>query len=113
VAKLLFPKIKRGGYTCKLRFSDEGRGEMWFDTEWDMRTEGKPDRLVLIGVIDHRGFPVEFGGKVVDRLSVNVGDQVTVQPIHHTMRGRKFLPSRTITITQLAREPGFLTLDFE
>ena len=114
--KNLFPKISRGGFTVRLRFQDETRGEMYFDSEWDTHDRDVSGRFAIT-------FPVDYRGNIIhDRPSINsigrqirVGDLIHVEPTKWTTRGRRPLAGRTVRITSvvLNQETGFTELSYE
>ena len=101
----LFPKLPngRGGFTLKVHFSDEARGERYFDTEWDIRGTVSPDMIHFHGMVDYRGFRAKNGlpPSMTIGKSFRVGDLLTVYVTKWNTRGRTELPARTIRVTSV------------
>ena len=113
--KNLFPKLTRGGYTVRIHFMDEGRGERYFDSEWGVHGEGEAGRFNLTNLIDYKGYPTSSLSANTIGGSIRVGDTLAVHPSKWNMRGKKPVPSRTVVITSvvLNKETGFTELGYE
>ena len=113
--KNLFPKITRGGYTVRIHFMDESRGERYFDSEWGVHGESEAGRFNLTCPVDYRGFNCHDNPSINSiGKSIRVGDSVAVHPSKWNMRGKRSIPGRTVVITSvvLNRETGFTELGY-
>ncbi len=96
--KALFPKTKVGGYTARIRFNDEARGERFFDAEWSV---GKIDKgtFTLFHAVNFRGNNVYEApaGQTIGQF-FRKGDRISLSITKHTPRGRSHVPGRAIEI---------------
>jgi len=101
--KNLFPKIttKSGGYTTRVRFNDEARGERYFDTEYGVHAWQQPGSFVLTCVITHDGHHTECTAGSTIGKDLRVGDQITLMVQRWSMRGRAKQMGATIYVTGL------------
>ena len=102
----LFPKIqsKYGGYSVKIHFPDEDRGERYFDTEWDVSTrkENASYKFAIQRPMDFRG-EIDLDQRPADSIGndLRVGETITVHVTRWNTRGRTHVGSHLIRITGL------------
>ena len=90
--KNIFPKMKRGGYTCQIRFQDEARGERFFDSEWNLHMGFiQKDSFILTYRMIGEYPKGEASGESIGK-SIKAGDEIIIHPTKWTMRGRTDLP---------------------
>ena len=113
--KNLFPTLKRGGYTCRIRFMDESRGERYFDSEWGVHLFTIAGQFILTAPVNYQGFTNHDNpsGNSIGK-SIQAGDSVYIQPTKWNMRGRTPIAGRNVKITNIKiDENGFTELTYE
>lgn len=93
----VFPKLDRGGYTARIHFRDEARGERHFDSSWGV-FKVQPGEFTLYSKMSGDR-PTDTKASTSIGKDLKVGDQIQVLPTKWTMRGRKDLPGKTVEIT--------------
>lgn len=114
--KNLFPKLPSGGYTARFRFTDEGRGERFFDQAWSVFDYLTPGKFQIGPMVDFRGFIIhaQTSWPTIGR-AIQPGDQICVTAIKWNRRGACNLPSRTIRIKTVEQdaETGVTIIHYE
>lgn len=115
--KNLFPKIttKTGGYTARIRFMDEARGELYFDTEFGVLAYQTPGTFMLTIVTRHDGGFTETTAQETIGQHLRAGDQVTVLVQRWSMRGRAKQTAKTIhvhAVENVKDTPGFVLVRY-
>lgn len=114
MSKQLLPTIKRGGYSLRFRFMDEGRGERFFDTEYAARRIDK-NKFQITGQLNYRGEYVRGGLQPAHTIgkALTKGTQVCVTPRKWSQTRTSYLPGKLITIVDVvADEYGQVLVTF-
>jgi|TARA_R110000824_G_scaffold89320_8_gene219092 hypothetical protein len=116
--KNLFAKIttRGGGYTVRIRFNDEARGERYFDTEFGVHAYQTPGAFSLTNVVSWNGHNTETSAANTIGHDLRVGDLLTVSAQRWSMRGRAKVVSKLIRVTALESvegAPGFVRVSYE
>jgi hypothetical protein len=100
--KNAFPSSKSGGYTARVRFSDETRGEKYFDTEWDISNHDTAGEFTIRGMTTWDGRllhdPAAFSGLSIGR-EIKVGDRLSLGIRKWGRTGRPRNLAAMITVT--------------
>ena len=93
----LFPSLKRGGYSCRITFRDEARGERYFDSEWSVIAIDA-NRFALNRSMGFKGSYGETKPAGTIGKAIRVGDVVGIRVRRWTMRSVVDLPIVSIKI---------------
>jgi hypothetical protein len=105
--KNLFPALKRGGYSIRVRFPDEGRGERFFDTRWCVSLTHAAGTFRIDCEVDYQGWTVhDRPAAPTLGQALRVGDRVVIAIDRHTCRGCRPLPGRAVTVTGVQTTDG-------
>jgi len=113
----VFPKIKSkyGGYTVRILFHDENRGERFFDSEWSVCDYLEPGRFTLGCGVNWEGRPNpdDPAARSIGQ-ALQVGDTVSVCPTLWNMRGRKATKSYAVRVAAVETdEHGGVVVNYE
>lgn len=105
MSKQLLPLLKRGGYSLRFRFFDEGRGERFFDTEYAVRRIEK-DKFLIVARMDYRGGYARNSAKPAHTIgaALKAGTQVSITPRRWTQTRVTYMEGRIITVTDVTAD---------
>jgi len=95
---------KQGSHSVRFQFSDEARGEHFFDMNFGAGMGSKAGKLEIQGRLDYNNNPVSSSAETdFLRHSLRKGTQVTMHPSWVSPKGTKSLKPVTGTITGVER----------
>ena len=112
--KNVFPKLSRGGFSCRFGFPDESRGERFFDTEWGTHATGIAGSFGISHPLRHDGHFVH-DVKAADTIgpAFTVGGTVSVAVFKWNRRGKSFVQARTIRVTSIEFVEGCVIIGYD